>query len=252
MRTEGFWLALAVASLGIFGIAAAQPVTDSEARAMAPDALKDRLVQQLGAILLPLHVNKYAPTQQPMFVTIPHGVWQFELCTRDRIEFELQSTQHLRAQANAPQTVGGLRATKLFRFLTPPNRQTIRYALNETEMTKLDADCAAARDAHFFEADYAGLAFRGAAYLDAVHRDIESGKLPRGYTCEHLWAGECRQLIDSLNLENLFSVAPCWERGWIDAGCVILSNNEVELIVRAKDVFETPSAVTVRRQPQME
>ena len=219
---------------------------------MSPEAFKERLIRLLGDALVWRNPGGAVPILQPILETVPHGLWEPGLCTRDRLELELKPSTTSGYGLDAPQNVTGFRAVRLFRYLIDPPDMSARVIISEAAQSQLDTDCAAAANAHFFAADNVSLAVHGARLLYAVHQQLASGKLPTSYDCEDMNDEECLALVRSMSFENLYDVQACRENGFMTLSCMELSNLKVLLIVRSGGYSRPPTNVKVRKLHPLE
>lgn len=209
MRTILLLTALITASA-----VAAPPITKVESRTLPPKVVRERVLNQLGDILIPPEAwpkggdTPKLPLADLWYKTRPRATYIAGLCERDDIIFAFEPVQEQSQGADTLTKVVGLTARTRFRFLDLPVLTEHPPELSWAERKSLTKRCAGlAPDTNYFGARDAEIARDGMRLLLAVQTKGFEGNSVPFIDCDQ--PASCNQGLHSLNGDTINLIEPC-------------------------------------------
>ncbi len=228
MRSICLALVLAAAATAV-NAAPAPTLSKREARTMAPDALKRRVLQQLGDILVegprPSGTKPKAPLSDLWFRIRPHATDFEDVCVSESVSIRFDHGGARNANGDTPAEVVGLEAKSS--FFVAKDRHVIR------------CDRLKPFDDHFIFADGAGQARTAVRILQRIRTEPE---LRAVIACEET----CPESLKSLTPDDIFSAfeAPTPPDRPSDEKTLTIDADQLRLTV---SYVESPDVLTIRK-----
>jgi hypothetical protein len=193
-----------------------KPISKLEARQLAPEALKRRVLDQLGDILVeaPRPQGRRVPTR-PLtdlwYYSRPRVTWHVGLCAYDTVVVTFRAVGDRERGAETPMRAEGLSGHTSYAFIRAPSE----VEADESRPTATDqAACARHTDRQaYFRSESEQVALEGGLRLELMRMALEgSGSPPFPVTCEgsNLLAEEaCRSLLVARGLERVSEIERC-------------------------------------------